>query len=154
MSPAIRHVSMLAAIASIAVAGCGSSHKPTPIEQQQEVKQVLRSYLHAQTSGDAQTACSLLTDAAQRELETLVLHAGNGLLTTRPSCQDAVGLVRAVAGAKLLQALSTAQITQVQVQGNHATAEITDGTAFGQQQVSLERSAGTWKIAGVPGLTG
>jgi len=145
---------MLAAIVAIAVAGCGSSHKSPAPTGQQQVEQVLRSYLHAQTSGDAQTACSLLTDAAQRELETLVLHAGNGLLTTLPSCQDAVGLVRAVAGSKLLQALSTAQVTQVRVQGNHATAEITDGTAFGQQQVSLDRTGNTWKIAGVPGLTG
>jgi len=153
MSRAIRHGNTVAAIVAIAVAGCGSSHKATPSEQQQ-VEQVLRSYLRAQTSGDGQTACSLLTGAAQRQLETLVLQAGNGLLTTRPSCQDAVGLVRAVAGAKLLNALSKAQIAQVQVQGNDATAEIIDGAAFGQQQVSLQRSGSTWQIAGVPALTG
>ena len=156
MSRAIRHGNTVAAIVAIAVAGCGgSSQKATPSEQQQQqVEQVLRSYLRAQTSGDGQTACSLLTDAAQRQLETLVLQAGNGLLTTRPSCQDAVGLVRAVAGAKLLNALSKAQIAQVRVQGNDATAEIIDGAAFGQQQVSLQRSGSTWQIAGVPALTG
>ena len=129
MSPAIRHGTTVAAILAIAVAGCGSSHKPTPTEQQQ-VERVLRSYLRAQTSGDGQTACSLLTDPAQRQLEALVLQAGKGLLTARPSCQDAVGLVHAVAGAKLLDALSKAQITQVRVQGNNAAAEIIDGTAF------------------------
>ena len=154
MSRAIRHGNTVAAIVAIAVAGCGSSQKATPREQQQQVEQVLRSYLRAQTSGDGQTACSLLTDAAQRQLETLVLQAGNGLLTTPPSCQDAVGLVRAVAGAKLLNALSKAQIAQVRVQGNDATAEIIDGAAFGQQQVSLQRSGSTWQIAGVPALTG
>ena len=153
MSPAIRHGTTVAAIVAIAVAGCGSSHKPTPTEQQQ-VEQVLRSYLRAQTSGDGQTACSLLTDPAQRQLEALVLQAGKGLLTARPSCQDAVGLVHAVAGAKLLDALSKAQITQVRVQGNNAAAEIIDGIAFGQQQVSLKRSGSTWQIAGVPALTG
>lgn len=83
-----------------------------------------------------------------------MLEAGKGLLTARPSCADAVGLVRAVAGAKLLNALSKAQIAHVQVQGNNATAEIIDGTAFGQQQVSLQRSGSTWQIAGVPALTG
>jgi len=144
----------VAAILAMAVAGCGSSSHKSTATPQQQVEQVLRSYLRAQTSGDGQAACSLLTDAAQSQLEALVLQAGKGLLTSRPSCQDAVGLVHAVAGAKLLDALSKAQISQVRVQGYNATAEITDGAAFGQQQVSLQRSASTWKIAGVPGLGG
>ncbi len=153
MSTAVRHRSAVAAIVAVAVAGCGSSSKPPPAGQQ-EVKQVLRSYLHAQTSGDGQTACSLLTSAAQGQLETIVQKASNGLLTTRPTCQDAVRLVRAVAGASVLGALATAQITNVQVQGNTATAEISDGTVFAQQQVTLQRSGSSWKIAGVPGLGG
>jgi len=153
MSRAIRHGSTAAAIVAIVAAACGSSHTATPTEQQQ-VKQVVRSYLRAQTSGDGQAACSLLTDAAQRQLETLVLQAGKGLVTARPSCQDAVALVSAVAGAKLLNALSQAQIAQVRVQGNKATADVIDGTEFGQQRVSLQRSGSTWQIAGVPALTG
>jgi hypothetical protein len=118
------------------------------------VEQVLRSYLRAQTNGDGQAACSLLTAVAQGQLENLVLQAGKGLVTTRPSCQDAVGLVHAVAGANLLDALSKAEIAQVRVQGDSATAEVSDGTAFPQQHVSLQRSDGNWKIAGVPALGG
>jgi hypothetical protein len=155
MSRAITNASTLAAIvaAAVAVAGCGSSSKPAPSEPQQ-VEQVLRTYLSAQTSGDGQTACSLLTEGAKRELETVVLQAAKGLLPSRPSCQEAVAAVKAFAGAKLLDALAKAQIGQIRVQGDHATAEITDGTVFGHQQVSLQRSGGTWKIAGVPGLRG
>ena len=122
----------------MAAGGCGSSHKPPSPEQQ--ITQVLHSYLRAQTTGDGQTACSLLTNAAQRQLVTLVLQAGKGLITTRPSCQDAVGLVRAVAGTQLLGALSNARIARVKVDGDNATAQILDGAAFGQQQVSLQRS--------------
>jgi hypothetical protein len=63
-------------------------------------------------------------------------------------------MAHAVAPAKLMAALATAHIGQVRVQGDNATAEITDGGAFSPQQVSLRRSGGTWRIAGVPGLGG
>ena len=154
MSRATRHArTAAAAILAVAVAGCGSSRTPAPTEQQQ-VKQVLRSYLRAQTSGDGQTACSLLSNAAQRQLEALVLQAGKGLLRAPPSCQDAVGLVRAVGGAKLLNGLANAQISRVRVQGDKATAQVVDGTAFSPQQVSLQRSGSSWRITGVPALSG
>jgi hypothetical protein len=153
MSRAITIGNTVAAIVAVALVGCGSSPKPKLTDPQQ-VEQVLRSYLSAQTHGDGQTACSLLTDSAQRQLETLVLQAAKGALPSRPSCQDAVGLVQALAGAKLLDALSKARIGQVRVQGDTATSEIIDGTAFGHQQVSLQRSGSAWKIAGVPGLGG
>jgi hypothetical protein len=155
MSNAIRHGCTVAAIVAVAAAvgGCGSSPKPT-VSEPQQVEQVLHSYLHAQTHGDGQAACSLLTESAQHQLQTVVVQAAKGLLPSRPSCQDAVGMVHAVAGAKLMNALASAQITQVRVQGDSATAEITGGTVFGRQQVTLQRSDGTWKIAGVPGLGG
>jgi hypothetical protein len=154
MSRAIRNGSIVAAIVAITVAGCGSSSKPPKpaLTEPQQVEHVLRSYLSAQTSGDGQTACALLTDSAQRQLETVVLQAAKGLLPSRPSCQEAVAAVKAFAPADLLAALSKAQIGQVQVQGDHATAEISGGTVFGKEHVSLERSDGTWKITGVPGL--
>lgn len=153
MIRAVTHGSMVAVIVAVAVGGCGSSPKPTPTEPQQ-VDQVLRSYLRAQTSGNGQAACSLLTESAQRQLETVVLQAAKGLLPGRPSCQEAVDAVKAFAGARLLDALSNAHIAQVRVQGDHASAEMTDGTVFGREQVSLRRSGSTWKIAGVPGLGG
>jgi hypothetical protein len=155
MSRAITLGSAVAAIVAVALAvgGCGSSSKPK-VSEPQQVESVLRSYLSAQTSGDGQTACALLTESAQRELETVVSRDAKGLLPGRPSCQEAVAAVKAFAPANLLNALSKAQIGQVRVQGDHATAEITDGTVFGRQQVTLERSGDTWKIAGVPGLAG
>ena len=154
MGCTIRYASTAAtAIVAIAAAGCGSSRMATPGEQQQ-VTQVLRSYLRAQTSGDGQTACSLLSNTAQRQLEALVLQAGKGLLRAPPSCQDAVGLVRAVGGAKLLNGLANAQISRVRVQGDKATAQVVDGTAFSPQQVSLQRSGSSWRITGVPALSG
>jgi hypothetical protein len=152
MSGTIR-VGSTVVIAAVGLAGCGSTHKASP-PRSQTVVQVLRSYLRAQVAGDGETACSLLTTGAQQRLVTLVQQAAGGTLTTRPSCQDAVALVAAVAGAKLLDALASARIAHVKVQGTDATAELLDGTAFGQQQVSLKRLDGAWRISGVPSLSG
>lgn len=76
-----------------AVGGCGGAHKPSsqqPIAQQQ-VTQTVRSYLRAQTAGDGQAACALLSAGGQQQLITLVMRASKGLLKASPSCEDAVG---------------------------------------------------------------
>ncbi|HWK19126.1 MAG TPA: hypothetical protein VNR66_16895 [Solirubrobacteraceae bacterium] len=143
--------SVAVGVLSLAAAGCGSSSSAPSAEQQ--VKQVLHNYLSAQASGDGQTACALLTPTAQSQLVGAVVKAGKGLLSATTSCSDAVGLVRAVAGAQVLAALKAAKIGQVQVHGSSATAEVTGGTVFGRQQVRLVKSS-TWMIDGVPGLAG
>ena len=152
MRRTIRKPSALVVVIVVAAGGCGSSQKQPTAQQRQQIIEVLHSYLRAQTAGDGQAACSLLTNSAQRELEMLALQVGGGQITSQPSCQDAVGLVRAVAGKQLLDALSSAQIADVQVHSDSATAQILTGGAFGQQQVSLQRSGGSWKIDGVFGL--
>jgi hypothetical protein len=135
-------------------AGCGAAHKP-PAEKssdQAQVTTVLHSYLHAQAQGDGTTACGLLTPAAQNQLIGLVVSAGKGLITSRPSCSDAVGLAHAVAGAQLLSALESARVEQIHINGTSATAQVVDGTTFKPQRVTLEKTGGSWRIAGVPGL--
>ena len=137
-----------ACVLAAAVAGCGGAHKQP---EQQRVTDVVRSYLRAQVAGDGQSACALLTAGAQRQLIALVVRAGKGVITTRPSCQDAVGLVRAVAGQRLLDALKTAGIEHVQVRGARATASVVVDMQPAQK-VALVRSGSAWMIAGVPGL--
>jgi len=143
-------VYVLAVALAAAVAGCGGAHKPT---DQQQVKDVLQSYLRAQVDGDGQAACSLLTAGGQRQLIALVVKAGKGVITTQPSCEDAVGLVRAVAGQQLLGSLRNARIENVQVSGPRATALVVVGINTAQK-VSLVKSGAAWKIAAVPGLGG
>jgi hypothetical protein len=94
----------------------------------------------------------VLTPPAQDKLIALVVTQGKGLITSRPSCSDAVGLVRAVAGAQLMQALAGARVEQVHVNGSTATAQVVDGAQFPPQDVTLEKSGGNWKISGVPSL--
>jgi len=137
------------------VAGCGAGHKSSSqAAAKQQVTQAVRSYLQAQTAGDGQAACALLTAGGQQQLTTLVMQASKGLLTTRPSCQDAVVLIRAIAGTKVLDALKHASVEQVEVSGNTATAEVVDGTQLPNEQVSLQKVGTAWKIAAVPGLGG
>jgi hypothetical protein len=144
-----------ALVAAAALGACGASHHAaTGPSDQEQITQVLRSYISAQTQGDGHTACPLLTAAGQRQLQALVVKQAKGLLAVTPSCQDAVGLVHTFAGAKLLSALGSARIERVTVHGTDATAEIVDGTTFAPQTVSLMKLAGAWRIAGVPNLTG
>jgi hypothetical protein len=70
----------------------------------------VRSDLKAWTAGDGQAACALLTAGGQQQLTALVMQASKGLLKTRPSCEDAVGLIRGLAGAKLFAALAQAPV--------------------------------------------
>jgi hypothetical protein len=130
-------------------AGCGSHKQP----EQQQVKDALQSYLRAQVAGDGQAACSLLTAGGQRQLIALAVKAGEGVIPTRTSCEDAVGLVRAVVGQQLLNALRNAPIENVQVRGAQATALVVVGIKTAQK-VSLVKSRTAWKIAAVPGLGG
>ena len=133
-----------------ALLGCGATHRAP---EQQQVKDVLRSYLRAQVAGDGQAACGLLTAGGQRQLIAVVVKAGKGVITTRPSCEDAVGLVRAVAGQRLLDSMRNARIENVQVRGARATALVVVGINT-SQKVSLVKSAAAWKIAAVSGLGG
>ncbi len=157
MTPSRHHRRLLASVlagtlTAAALASCGGAHKK-PSDAQQ-IKQALRSYIRAQAAGDGQTACALLTAGAQQQLITLVVKASKGLVTTRPSCVDAVGLVRAAAGQQLLGALDSARIEHVDVTGASASAEVVDGGQFPPQRVSLLRSHAAWRVAGVPGLGG
>jgi hypothetical protein len=140
---------LAAGVIATVLAGCGGSAAPS---NRQQITSVLHSYLHAQADGDGQTACGLLSSSAQNELSTLVVKNSNGLVKSPPSCQDAVGLVRVVAGSTLLGALRAAQVERVEVNGTQATAQIVDGGEFPPQTVTLEKIGSAWKISGVPGL--
>lgn len=146
-----RHV--LAAGCLIAVvAGCGGGQKEPSDEQQ--VATALRSFLQAQTDGDAQKACALLTAGAQRKLVALVARRAQGLGAAPRTCDEAVGLVRAVAPQALLRAIRDARVEGVVVHGGEAAARVVDGSSFAAQRVTLVRGDGGWQISAVPSLIG
>ncbi len=147
----MRRFALSAILLALVLSACGGASRQTP---EQQIVRVLHAYLTAQLSGDGITACGLLTPSAQRQLSAIVLKAAGGMLRQPPSCQEAVRLASVAAPRKLLDALRVARIEHVSVQGNRASAQIADGGQFRPQKVSLERTGGGWRIAGVPGLTG
>jgi hypothetical protein len=88
-----------ACLLTVLASGCGGTHKSASAPSDEaQISQVLESYLHAQAQGDGSTACALLGTAGQNQLIGLVMSAGKGLITSRPSCEDAVSLVSEVPG--------------------------------------------------------
>jgi len=141
-------VCVLVVALAAAVMGCGATHKQP---EQQQIKNVLQSYLHAQVAADGHAACALLTAGGQQQLVILVVKASEGRLTVRPSCEQAVALVGLVAGQQVLNSLRSARIENVRVRGTAATALVVVGINTAHK-VSLMKSGAAWKISAVPGL--
>jgi hypothetical protein len=144
---AYRVARAMAVLAAVGLAGCGGSKNAA----EQQISQTLHSYLKAQANGDGTAACALLAPAGQQQLITLVVQNSKGLITTPPSCADAVSLIRAVAGQQIISALPSASIENVHISGNTATADVVVASQA-SQQVKLIKVGDSWKIVAVPGL--
>ena len=61
---------LVASLLAVTVAGCGGAHKASDQQliARQQVTRTVRSYVQAQTAGDGQAACALLTAGGQRQL--------------------------------------------------------------------------------------
>ena len=85
------------------------------------ITQTLYSNLRADGRRLTADGCTLLTAGGQSQLITLVVNHAKGSITTRPSCEHTVRLIRVVADVQVLSALSRARIEHVQVRGTRAT---------------------------------
>lgn len=110
--------------------------------------------MQAQAGGDGERACEQLAPRGQRQLVTVTIEESNGLVGSNVTCEQAVGLIRTVAGTKLLAALEDAEISNVEIDGEQAVADVTGGTEIPRQRVLLEKIGSSWKISEVPGLPG
>lgn len=135
---------------AVAIAGCGG----TTVSDTERVTQAIHAYLQAQVAGDGQRACSQLSSSGQRQLVTLTSKMAKGLAGNRLSCEEAVGLIRGVAGTPLLRALSRARVANVKINGQRASADVVDGKPMAREHVLLEKIGSAWKITSVPGLPG
>jgi hypothetical protein len=154
--PTARHNAALhtivAALCALALAGCGGGDSE-PQSDSAKVTTTIESYLAAQVSGDGTAACALLSPAGQRQLIGLVAKASQGLVT-QPTCEDAVSLVRTAATPAQLAAVGHAEVSNVVVSGDRATADVGAGAALPSGSVTLVRDGSDWLISGVPALTG
>jgi hypothetical protein len=141
---------LLLAVLTVAVAGCGANET----SQSAQVKAVVHGFLSEQVDGKPSEACNFLTGPARVQLVAFVAQESKA--RTPKTCEDALGVAHDRAPKKLLDALRTADITDVHVSGNHATVIVRGGAAFNPQEVSLKRAFGhmgrSWRIDGAPHL--
>jgi hypothetical protein len=132
-----------AAIASVAVAvvlgGCGGGN-----DDAAAVKSTVRAYLDAFVKGDDARTCSLMTAKTRAEFVK-----GARPLAKTDDCARATAAVRAAAGGKAIEALRSARISDVTVNGNSASAKLT--ASSGQSIATLTKEGGKWKVSSTLG---
>lgn len=108
---------------------------------EEAVRAAIQGYLDAFVAKDGATACDLLTD----EAEQAFLDAIQG----QTDCATAFQTAADQAGDTTLQALGLAEIGPITVTGDTATTTV--GVLGIEQEVTLERVDGEWKVASLPG---
>ncbi len=101
---------------------------------EERVEKTLTTYLTAVVEADGPTACAQLAPAARDDLVTSVAGARD--------CEDAVRRYRSGLTAQQREELRTARVTEVSIEGDHATARVA-----GAESGSLEQVEGEWRIS-------
>ena len=123
-------------LATVAVAGCGSSSKAGSSSPRQQVL----LYLAAFNRGDGKAACALLTPQARAG----VPHLSDKL--TSPDCEGAIKEL-----SLLSERLRSPTIT-IREQGDQAVARIRNKRPPYQSDVLLDNKGGGWQIAYPPAV--
>jgi hypothetical protein len=121
-----------ACAACLFATGCGGQSDADRIQQ------TVKTYLSALADGDGAKACDQLTGDQTR---AVVDHAITSLPELQASgCADALTKLSGSLGADEKQTLRDAKVTQVQVSGDSATAEVVGGSKTAELQKSHGRS--------------
>lgn len=130
-------------IAALAAAGCGGGGggtSQTAASASAGPKDQLRAYLAAFARGDGKAACALLTPEARNGVPSL----SNDLKS--PDCEGAIAEL-----SRASEHLRAPKIS-VAVEGDRATAKITNRHPPYQSQALLRREDDGWRIAFPPAL--
>ena len=131
-----RAAATLAAVA-LMLAGCGQS-------SEDQVASTVHGYLNAFVGGDGAKACSLMASATRR---VFVARIRSTMGTS--DCGIALDRIHNQAGPRVLAALRKVKVTDVKIQGDHATAVL--ATAARSTFTDLQKEHGHWRIAAAPG---
>lgn len=124
----------------LAVAGCGGGGSSHSTSAAAGPKDQVRAYLAAFSRGDGKAACALLTPEAKSGVPSL----SNDLKS--PDCEGAIAEL-----ASRSERLRAPRIS-VSVEGDRATAKITNRHPPYQSQVLLRKENDGWRIAFPPAL--
>jgi hypothetical protein len=129
-------------VAGALLAGCGGGEKGSDSEA---VTAAVSGFSKALGAGNGSTACGLLTTQARTEFVKRTASLGG----TR-DCPGAIAKIHDAAGAEVNAAFSSAQVNDVKVMGDSATATL---VASGHPApVSLAKQDGDWRLTGIPGI--
>lgn len=135
---------MLAAVLVVlaGAVGCGGS------SDEEGVEDAVGTYLTSLATADGATACDQLTGPQARLMFEEALLQLPELQAT--SCADALTKLSGSLGAEEKDALESADVINVQIDGSSATAEVAGGT----ESVDLEKADDRWLISGGLALGG
>jgi hypothetical protein len=129
---------MIAAAACLAFGACGGDDEPKP---EDEVRKVVKDYLTAMASGNAERACGALTNEAQEALVEEVSNAFGGG-ADELSCGDALQELSADVAPEAKPVLLNPKIGKVTIEGSSATAEVEKVAGT----VPLRRVGDDWRV--------
>ena len=135
----MRRLLTVLAIACAGAAGCGGDDDDRPAPEEQ-VRKAVRDYATAVGSGNAERACSTLTNEAQEQVVEEVTAA-----FAEPeelSCTDAVRELSADLAQEDKRILINAKAGKVNLRGDSATAEV-ERLA---EPVALRRVGENWRV--------
>ena len=126
---------------AIALSACGGGG------DSDNVSQTLQTYLAALAQGNGKEACDQMTgDQARRMLQ----EAAAFLPELQPtSCADALSKLGGSLGGEETEALESAEVTNMKIDGDSATAELVGGT----QTAKLTKNGDLWLISGGIGIS-
>lgn len=126
-------VALAAVLAAALIAGCGGS------SNEDQVRDVVESFVQAGKDKDAAEACGLLSTEKVKVVEQLAAGAG---------CEQVLGGLFARADATG----TDVEIQDVRVEGSRATVDATvraPGSAPKAESILLVKEDGDWKLASV-----
>jgi hypothetical protein len=117
----------------LALSACGGG------SDEDQVKSAATDFAHAFASGDTDKACDLLTDSAQKQIETAGKQIGGG------DCAKVMKAVRRLIDKKDLDEIRQFKVVSVKVDGD--TAEVEDNGSNGDP-TRMRKVSGEWKVDG------
>ena len=135
----MRRAAVVAVAAALAIAGCGGGN-----DDAAHVRKAVQAYVDAFVRGDDARTCSLMTARTREQFVR-----GVRPLAHTDDCATATRAVRAAAGAKAVDALRNARISDVKVDGDSASARLT--ASSGQSIATLRKEGGEWKVSSTLG---
>lgn len=122
---------LLGYVLVLGLAACGQN-------DEDKIRETVEAYFSALADGDGPAACDELTTNARTELVQLGAEAGVGTI----DCEEIADDLSSLIGESDANTLRNAEITEIEINGDEATATVEGATA----EPTLVKSGADWQI--------